>query len=233
MVLEYFVKTTLLPNLEGRLGDKSGRDRCWLQIIVHSLQLKSPISSNLDCAYELLSPLSEIQKEPMSSDDGNEMAANRYLPHGRVLMDGTALIFDRLRSKSKMAVSVPVLRAIIFVSISELPFEPEFYLNTYPDIRQAYEAGEITDLKTHFINSGYFEGRLGAEPAFDEQFYKSTYPDIVKALETGKTSLAFEHHVRAGAFEDRHANALNQENAKHWTKAFQPGDAPQGSGSRR
>ncbi len=109
-----------------------------------------------------------------------------------------------------MAVSVPVLRAIIFVSISELPFEPEFYLNTYPDIRQAYEAGEITDLKTHFINSGYFEGKLGAEPAFDEQFYKSTYPDIVKALETGKTSLAFEHHVRAGAFEDRHANALNK-----------------------
>ncbi len=62
MVLEYFVKTTLLPNLEGRLGDKSGRDRCWLQIIVHSLRLKSPISSNLDCAYYLCHPCRKFRK---------------------------------------------------------------------------------------------------------------------------------------------------------------------------
>lgn len=170
----------------------------------------------------------------MRPDDANDRAGATYLPHGRVLMDGMALTFERLRGTSKVAVSLPVLRAIISVAIAEMPFEPEFYQNTYPDIRQAYEAGQITDLKTHFIESGYFEGRLGAEPAFDEQFYKSTYPDVVEALETGKTSSAFEHYVRAGAFEGRHANALNQESAKQWTKLFQPGDAQQnGSGSRR
>jgi hypothetical protein len=170
----------------------------------------------------------------MRPNNANGTAAACSLPHGRVLMDGMALTLDRLRSTSKVAVSLPVLRAIISAAIAEMPFEPEFYQDTYPDIRQAYEAGQIADLHTHFIESGYFEGRLGADPGFDEQYYKSAYPDVVEALATGKASSAFEHYVRAGAFEGRHANASNRDSARQWAILFQPAEPQQaGNGSRR
>ena len=81
-------------------------------------------------------------------------------------MDGMALTFERLRSTSKVAVSLPVLRAIISVAIAEMPFEPEFYLDTYPDIRQAYESGQITDLKTHFIESRIFRRQIWSNAGF-------------------------------------------------------------------
>ena len=169
----------------------------------------------------------------MKLQDADDVAA-RSLPHGRVLLDGLALTFERLRTPSKIAVSLPLLRAIISVAVSEMPFEPLFYQSTYPDIREAYEAGRITDLRTHFIETGYFEGRFGAEPAFDEQFYKTTYPDVVEALTAGKANSAFDHYLRAGAFEGRHANAVDQESAKQWMKLLQPSETQQiGSGSRR
>jgi hypothetical protein len=73
----------------------------------------------------------------MRPQDANDATSSWSLPHGRVLLDGMALTSERLRTTSKVAVSLPVLRAIISVAISELPFEPEFYQSTYPDIRQA------------------------------------------------------------------------------------------------
>ena len=173
-------------------------------------------------------------KNQMSYRNADDDIAARSLPHGRVLLDGLVLTFERLRSSSKVAVSLPLLRAIISVTVSKMPFDPTFYLETYPDIREAYEAGHITDLRTHFIDTGYFEGRFGTEPAFDEPFYRSTYPDVVEALTTSETNSFFDHYLRAGAFEGRHANAVDQENAKQWTKLFQPGETQHaGSGSRR
>ncbi len=148
----------------------------------------------------------------------------RSLPHGRLLLDGLSLTIERLQSSSKIAVSLPLLRAIISVAVSEMPFDPVFYLGMYPDIRHAYEAGRITDLRNHFIETGYFEGRFGTEPRFDEEFYQNTYPDVSEALTAGKANSAFDHYVRAGAFEGRHPTAIDQESNNQWTKLFHSAD---------
>jgi hypothetical protein len=158
----------------------------------------------------------------------------RCLPHGRVLLDGMSLTPERLRTGSKVAVSLPVLRAVLSAAISQLPFDAEFYRQTYPDIQAAYETGEIVDLRAHFIEAGYFEGRLGADPGFDEQFYKMSYPDVVEALAAGTIKSAFEHYVRAGAAEGRHANVSDVDITARWMRLFQPAEALQGgTGSRR
>jgi hypothetical protein len=157
-----------------------------------------------------------------------------FLPHGRVLMDGMALTPERLRTGSKVAVSLPVLRAVLSAAVSQLPFDAEFYRQTYPDIQQAYETGQIQDLRAHFIETGYFEGRLGADPGFDEQFYRRSYPDVVEALASGSINSALEHYVQAGAAEGRHANASEAAIAARWRRLFQPADVLQtGNGSRR
>jgi hypothetical protein len=98
------------------------------------------------------------------------MADFLALPNGRVLLAGMTLTPERLRSGTKAAVSMRVLRAILLVAIAKLPFDGQFYLATYPDIKDAYYGGRISDLHEHFIEQGYLEGRLGTMPEFDERF---------------------------------------------------------------
>jgi hypothetical protein len=148
------------------------------------------------------------------------MASEEQLPNGRVLLDGLGFSLERLQSGSKAAVALPVIKAILCAAAASLPFDPKFYLETYPDIRKAYEAGEIKDLRAHFIEFGYLEGRMSARPVFDEDFYKATYPDVAAALAKGEVKSALDHYISAGSFEGRNASPLTMEMNKWWSDMF-------------
>ncbi len=123
---------------------------------------------------------------------------------------------ERLCTGSKAAISLPVLRAILMAATSAMPFDEDFYSSTYPDLRDAHEAGDVVDLRVHFIEEGYLEGRFGAKPYVDEQFYKETYPDVAAAVAKGGVKSGFDHYMRAGAFEGRFANPEDMEAVKRW-----------------
>ena len=123
---------------------------------------------------------------------------------------------ERLRVGSKAAVSLPVLRAILVAATSAMPFDEDFYSFTYPDLRDAHEAGHVADLRTHFVEEGYFEGRFGAKPDVDETFYRKTYPDVAAAVAKGDVKSGLDHYMRAGAFEGRFANPEDMETVKQW-----------------
>lgn len=140
------------------------------------------------------------------------------LPNGRILLEGMGFSLERLQTGSKGAVSLPILKALLCAAASSLPFDEEFYLSTYPDIRKAHETGKIKDLRVHFVEFGYLEGRMGAPPEFDEDFYKTTYPDVAVAIAKGDVKSAFDHYVYAGAFEGRHASASAMEANRRWSE---------------
>jgi hypothetical protein len=148
------------------------------------------------------------------------MALEEKLPNGRVLLDGLGLTLERLQTGSKAAVSLPVIKAVLCAAAASLPFDREFYLRTYPDIRGAFEVGKIKDLRIHFIEFGYLEGRMGAQPEFDEDFYKSLYPDIAAAIANGEVKSALDHYIYAGSFEGRHATLAAMETNKWWAEIF-------------
>lgn len=144
------------------------------------------------------------------------MGSLNHLPNGQFLLNGIMLTRERLEAGSKVAIPLSVLKAILVAAASSLPFDEAFYRSTYPDLRDAHEAGDISDLRTHFIESGYFEGRIGSKPDVNEQFYKETYPDVANAIANGDVESAFDHYMRAGAFEGRFANVTDMENMKRW-----------------
>lgn len=150
------------------------------------------------------------------------MSSHGRLPNGRVLLEGMGLTFERLQTGSKAAVSLPIIKATLFALASSLPFDPEFYLHSYPDIRSAFETGKIRDLKTHFCEIGYLEGRMGAAPEFDEDFYKATYPDIAAALEKGTLRSARDHYIYSGAFEGRNASEATMAADNRWLELLRP-----------
>lgn len=140
------------------------------------------------------------------------------IPNGRFLIESIGLTQDRLDATLKTKVGVPtqLLRELIKIMASTLPFDRDFYLSTYPDIREAYDDGRITDPRTHFIEQGYFEGRLASKPNIDEQYYRSTYPDVGAAIEAGELQSAMEHYLRAGVFEARFPNSESVTATKRW-----------------
>jgi hypothetical protein len=138
------------------------------------------------------------------------------LPNGGLLLSLSVLSRERMQGGTKTAISIPILREIIMVAVSKLPFDEEFYLSSYEDIRHAYSTGQVSDLKSHFIEEGYFEGRFGARPNLDEEFYLAEYPDIATAIANNTVTSAMEHYMRAGAVEGRFANPEDKRNVTQW-----------------
>jgi hypothetical protein len=82
-------------------------------------------------------------------------------------------------------------------------FDADWYKSEYPDIAEAVAAGEIKSAKDHFIDSGYFEGRLPSALKVDEAYYLERYPDIAEAIARGDSESAEQHFLTHGYWEGR------------------------------
>lgn len=125
---------------------------------------------------------------------------------------------DILDTKRKVAISADMLKELITRALAGVDFDPDWYLETYPDIREAWEAGKIEDLKSHFINTGYFEGRLPNSRCFDENWYLNAYPDVREAITSGQVKTAFEHYCQNGQLEWRSPDRLSEPEVAKWRK---------------
>lgn len=126
-----------------------------------------------------------------------------YLPHIDQFLRALRVNRERLSSKSKIAIEARLLRQMLQALVSTQPFDAEFYLQHNPDIAEAHAQGQIGDLRAHFVEQGYFEGRCGAPPPVNEAYYTATYRDVAEAITRGDIVSGSEHYVRSGAAEAR------------------------------
>lgn len=145
-----------------------------------------------------------------------------YVPHIAQFLHALRITRDRLDSRSKIAVDPRLLVQVIRQSVAALPFDPGYYLATYDDVAQAHASGGIADLHAHFIESGYFEGRLGADPAVDRRHYLATYPDVGRAIAEGQIASASDHYTQRGAAEGRAANPDQIADITRWMTVLRP-----------
>jgi hypothetical protein len=92
--------------------------------------------------------------------------------------------------------------------LCSVDFDEAWYLETYPDIADAVRDGRVESARQHFIENGYFEGRLPAPPRIDEKWYLENYPDVAVAVESGVVVSAERHFQDTGYFEGRLPHAL-------------------------
>jgi len=145
-----------------------------------------------------------------------------YLPHIDVLLQALRVSRDRLDSRSKIAVDPRLLVHVIRQIVAALPFDEAFYLTTYDDVAQAHGKGEIGDLHAHFIETGFIEGRLGADPGVNAAFYLDTYPDVGRAIAEGQIGSADDHYVQRGAAEGRSPNPELRQAVVRWMAVLRP-----------
>jgi hypothetical protein len=92
---------------------------------------------------------------------------------------------------------------IIRLLIRAAEFDSAWYKTEYPDIAEAVAAGDIKSPKDHFVDSGYFEGRLPSPLKVDEAYYLERYPDIAEAIARGDSESAEQHFLTHGYWEGR------------------------------
>ncbi len=81
--------------------------------------------------------------------------------------------------------------------------DEHWYLRQYDDVRSAIEAGEITSAQKHFVEDGYFEGRIPFPMVVDDDWYLSQYPDVAEGIRTGTITSAKQHFADDGYREGR------------------------------
>jgi hypothetical protein len=139
-----------------------------------------------------------------------------YVPHIDLLLQALRVGHDRLGSRAKIAIDARLLRKLLMTLAATLPFDEAFYLGHYPDLAEAHGAGTIKDLRTHFVEVGFFEGRVASRPEVDEAYYTTTYPDVAQAILRGDVTSGTEHYMRAGIAEGRVPNPAMLESIESW-----------------
>jgi hypothetical protein len=124
-----------------------------------------------------------------------------YLPPFDVIKEKFRVVggLGRARIDMKQSDFVDLLKLMLrAVDVKE-----EWYLAHYPDVAEAIKAGAYKSGKHHFVEEGYFEGRVPYEFAVDEQWYKSNYPDIAVGMQSGTLGSPKEHFLAHGYKEGR------------------------------
>lgn len=87
--------------------------------------------------------------------------------------------------------------------ISSVEVDEEWYLRKYEDIAQAIRNGDVASARQHFIDDGYFEGRIPGPLVVDNDWYLSEYPDVAESVRRGDFASAQDHFSQDGYREGR------------------------------
>ena len=113
------------------------------------------------------------------------------------------LVFGSDDNKPFVKMSYEEFENLLRKLLHAVQIDEEWYRSTYPDVDQAIRDGIVQSARDHFVNSGYFEGRLPCEIEVDEDWYFITYPDIAAAVKSGQIASAKEHFMSFGYAEGR------------------------------
>lgn len=89
-------------------------------------------------------------------------------------------------------------RLIIGVEVDEA-----WYLERYQDIAEAIEKGVVRSARLHFVNDGYFEGRLPFPIHVDERYYLAQNSGIAEFVRKGNLASGQQHFEENGYAEGR------------------------------
>jgi hypothetical protein len=121
-----------------------------------------------------------------------------------------------LLGEGNITISKKSLRLLLqYVALSS-DYDEDFYLRDNNDVAEAYEAGQVTDLRKHYRENGFFEGRKAANVDFDEGWYLETYTDVADSVAEGAFSSGLAHFLERGEIEMRSPN----EDANSWVQAW-------------
>jgi hypothetical protein len=103
------------------------------------------------------------------------------------------------RDGENVSVEIAKLKQLISYILEKEPFDEEWYLSTYPDVKKALEKGNVKSAKHHYVETGYFEGRLPGVHGFEVDEYLRKNSDLAQM----SSAEAMKHFIETGYSEGR------------------------------
>ena len=115
----------------------------------------------------------------------------------------SAVTFAAVKGELTVSVTYAQFTDVIRTLLQGIEVDEEWYLNQYPDVAEAVRAGTFASAKEHFLNNGYFEGRLPFLIKIDEAWYLKQNPGVAEYIARGELESAQQHFNDNGYREGR------------------------------
>jgi hypothetical protein len=92
---------------------------------------------------------------------------------------------------------------VVRTLLQGIDVDEAWYLEQYPDVADAIAKGIVASAKDHFLNDGYFEGRLPFLIKVDEAWYLEQNPGVADYIARGELQSAQQHFNDNGYREGR------------------------------
>src|ERR1700733_13152918 len=124
-----------------------------------------------------------------------------YVPPFKTVRSRLTLV--KVNGKSRVNTSYEEFVDVVKLLLRGAAFDERWYMSKYPDVAEAVRAGAFRSGRHHFIEVGYFEGRMPGEIEVDEKWYLVTYPDVAEGISKGDVQSARQHFNEHGYDEGR------------------------------
>jgi hypothetical protein len=125
----------------------------------------------------------------------------RYLPPFELIR--RSIEISTVRGELRVNVSYENFVDILRMMIRGVEVDEAWYASTYEDIGNAVRDGVLRSAKRHFVDDGYFEGRLPFPILVDERWYLAENPDVAESIRKGLVDSAQDHFSKDGYREGR------------------------------
>lgn len=125
----------------------------------------------------------------------------KYLPPFELIR--RSIEISTVRGELRVNVSYENFVAILRMMIRGIEVNEAWYARTYEDIGSAVKEGLLRSAKQHFVDDGYFEGRLPFPILIDERWYLAENPDVAESIRMGVVDSAQDHFDKDGYREGR------------------------------
>ena len=125
----------------------------------------------------------------------------KYLPPFDLIR--RSIEISTIRGELRVNVSYEDFVKILKKMIVGIQVDEDWYLRTYEDIAKAIRDGIVKSAQQHFVDDGYFEGRLPFAMRVDERWYMSEYPDVADSVRKGVVVSGQAHFDEDGYREGR------------------------------
>jgi hypothetical protein len=124
-----------------------------------------------------------------------------YIPPFEIIK--TFLRLAPSRGEQRVNATYEDIQKMIRSLLSGIEVDEAWYLRTYGDVAQGISDGLIRSARQHFVDHGYFEGRLPFPITVDERWYLETNTDVAEQVRHGTFPTGQAHFESSGYREGR------------------------------
>ena len=125
----------------------------------------------------------------------------KYLPPFEVLK--ALLTISNVKGELMVTCSYENLVQMLRQLIIGVEVDEKWYLDRYPDIADAIKQGLVQSARLHFVNDGYFEGRMPFPIHVDERYYLAQNSGVADYVRKGMLESGQQHFDENGYQEGR------------------------------